>query len=759
LTQELQSQQEELRETNERLEKQAATLRESEERLREQQEALKSTNEKLEDKARQLEVKNREVEIAKSDVEEKADQLAVTSKYKSEFLANMSHELRTPLNSLLILSKMLTENSEQNLTPKQVEYARTIHGAGTDLLGLISDILDLSKIESGTTTVDAGEVNFIDLRDYVEQNFRHVAQQKSLAFEIHLDSRLTQTIVTDAKRLQQVIKNLLSNAFKFTEQGLVKLFFSSAQEGWSRDHPVLSRADTVIAVGVTDTGIGIASEKQRIIFEAFQQADGTTSRKYGGTGLGLSISREIARLLGGELRVSSEVGKGSTFTLYLPRVYTAPAQPLLPQVPQRPASVPPPAGSVDLPPVTYPLASSTIADDRESLAPHDRALLIVDDDPAWAQIVLDSAHAHGFKVIVSATGENAVFLVRKFNPAAITLDLCLPDTDGWRILDSLKHDTNTRHIPVVILSADTDRKRARRMGALDCVEKSPERADLDAMLERVSEFIENPAKQLLIVEDDENERMALVELLSTPHTDVVAVGSGAEALEAIATQVFQCMVLDLGLPDMAGVGLLQKIKSHAQLADLPVLVYTGRALSKKEETELLKLSSSIILKDVQSPERLLEEVALFLHQELQDLSEPQQAKLVEVIKQAPELQGKRVLVVDDDARNIFAVCSALEFHGMLVEYADNGSAAIAMLENASFDSVLMDIMMPELDGYEVIRRIRAQERFSSLPIIALTAKAMRADRDKCLQAGASDYLSKPVEIDKLVAALRVWLTR
>jgi CheY-like chemotaxis protein len=776
LTQELQTQQEELRETNERLEKQAATLRESEERLRQQQEELQLTNEKLEDKAKLLEIKNREVEFAKSELEEKAEQLALTSKYKSEFLANMSHELRTPLNSLLILSKMLSDNADGNLSPKQVEFARTIHGSGADLLSLINDILDLSKIESGTITVEPNEVSFIDLRDYVEQNFRHVAGQKGLGFAIELDERLPRSINTDAKRLQQVLKNLLSNAFKFTEHGAVKLSYKVATEGWSRDNQSLSHAKTVLAFSVTDTGIGIPQEKQKIIFEAFQQADGTTSRKYGGTGLGLSISREIARLLGGEIRVVSVPGQGSTFTLYLPREHTIAAvvQLARPRIEvfdlsnmanmanmasMASLSGLAAAGGVAEALVRDTLAPISITDDRDAIQPGDRSLLIIEDDPAFAQILLDCAREEGWKGVVSSFGDTGLALVRKLQPSAITLDLRLPDIDGWTVLDRLKHDVQTRHIPVEIISAAEDRHRARKMGAWGILEKPATREAIVDLLHSLSNFVERPSKKLLIVEDDERERQSLVQLVGETGVETVAVASGEEALAALSAHQFRCMVLDLGLPDIPGLELLSRIKKNRAWHDLPIIVYTGRDLTRSEETQLKRLAETIILKDVKSPERLLDETALYLHRSEAELTAPQKRMLAELHQGVPELSGRKVLVVDDDIRNIFALTAALERYNVTVQYAENGKDGLELLKKTpDVDVVLMDIMMPELDGYEVMRLIRQEEEWKQLPIIALTAKAMRSDRDKCIQAGASDYISKPVELDKLLSMLRVWLS-
>ncbi len=676
LTQELQTQQEELRETNERLEKQATTLRESEERLKQQQEELQKTNEQLEDKAKLLEVKNKEIEFAKGELEEKAEQLALTSKYKSEFLANMSHELRTPLNSLLILSKMLSDNSEGNLKQKQVEFARTIHGSGADLLALINDILDLSKIESGTITVDPAEVLFTDLRDYVEQNFRHVAQQKNLGFGVELHADMPRSIYTDAKRLQQVLKNLLANAFKFTDAGRVVLENKIATSGWSRDHEILSRADLVIAFSVIDTGIGIAHDKQKIIFEAFQQADGTTSRKYGGTGLGLSISREIARLLGGEIRVTSEPGKGSTFTLFVPRTYVAPSPTVSRRVEVVDAITRFQKGTV--PEVIYPRPSDAIPmlttiDDREQLAPGDRVLLIIEDDVSFAKILLDSARERGFKGVIASQGDLGLGLAARLKPSAITLDLRLPDIDGWTVLDRLKHDQSMRHIPVEIISVDEQWQRGLKMGAAGFLQKPATRDEVFGALGNLAGFVDHPVKRLLLVEDNEVERRSIMELIGNHDVETTAVGTAEEALAALGSGHFNCMVLDLGLPDMNGFELLQTIKKQSNHRELPIIIYTGRDLTKNEETQLKRLAETIIVKDVQSPERLLDETALFLHRVEANLPEPQRRLLEQLHHKAPMLAGRKVLVVDDDVRNIFAISSALESHEATVLFAENGA--------------------------------------------------------------------------------------
>jgi CheY-like chemotaxis protein/signal transduction histidine kinase/HAMP domain-containing protein len=757
LTQELQSQQDELRETNDRLERQATTLKESEERLREQQEELQQTNQELEEKARLLELKNREVELAKADVEEKAEQLALTSRYKSEFLANMSHELRTPLNSLLILSKLLYDNAEDTLTAKQIEFARNIHSAGSDLLTLINDILDLSKIESGTMTVDVGDVVFADVEREVEQNFRHVAENRGLEFEVVREGNLPSRIETDEKRLHQVLKNLLSNAFKFTERGGVTLTMGVATSGWSRDNAPLVGATTVVAFSVRDSGIGVPEDKQRIIFEAFQQADGTTSRKYGGTGLGLSISREIARLLGGELSVVSTPGVGSTFTFYLPQTFATREA----SAPARATAVP--ALRANIPSQPTVVIAQPFEDDRDAIKLGDRVLLVIEDDPVFALVIRDAGRARGFKVVVALEGDTGLALAHKHKPSAITLDLRLPDTDGWTVLDRLKHDASTRHIPVHIISADDQqRQRGLKLGAVAYLQKPATEDALQKALADLGRFVDRRVKNLIVVEDDARERESIVALVDDHDVETTAVATGQEALALLGTKRFDCMVMDLGLPDMKGLELIENIKKQPGLSELPIIVYTGKDLTRAQDAELRRLTESIIVKDVKSPERLLDETALFLHRVEDALPEPKRRMLQQLHHKDPVLAGRRVLIVDDDLRNIFAITSALERQDMVVTYAENGRDGLAALEGddgANIDVVLTDIMMPEMDGYEVMRAIRARPAFVDLPIIALTAKAMKVDREKCLEAGASDYIAKPVDVDQLLSLLRVWLYR
>ncbi|MFN6571636.1 HAMP domain-containing protein [Dendronalium sp. ChiSLP03b] len=803
LAEELQTQQNELRETNKRLEQQAQSLKTSEDLLKGQQEELQQTNAELEEKAellaqqkREVERKNREIEQARRSLEEKAEQLALSSKYKSEFLANMSHELRTPLNSLLILARLLADNIDGNLTNRQVEYSQTIYSAGTDLLALINDILDLAKIESGTMSIDMTQMVLPELSEQIQRTFGQVAQNKGLAFAIDLAAELPDTIHTDVKRLQQVLKNLLSNAFKFTERGEVRLRIEVANQGWSLNQETLNRAQMVIAFSVTDTGIGIAQDKQKVIFEAFQQADGTTSRKYGGTGLGLSISREIAHLFGGEIKLVSRPGQGSTFTFYLPQFsseFRIPSpEPKTALLPTSHYSFSPegnPSSSLSnatfstwgdpktAPAPQYsatPVAtegnsaaahrllstqhSTLISDDRAIIESGDRVLLVVEDDINFARILIDMARQQGFKVITAQSGSAGLNLAQHFLPSAVLLDIRLPEMDGWTVLDRLKHDPNTRHIPVHIMTVEEGRQRGLQLGAIAYLQKPVTSERISEALTKIKGFVERRVKSLLVVEDDDTQRHSIVELIGNSDVATTAVGTGQEALEAIRSQHFDCLVLDLGLPDMTGFELIEQIKQEPNGETLPIIVYTGREISKTQETELRRIAETIILKDVQSPERLLDETALFLHRVQADMPVPKRQLLEQLHSRDYLLAGKKVLIVDDDVRNIFALTSMLERYQMQVLYAENGSEGIRVLEETpDIDIVLMDIMMPEMDGYETTSLIRQDEQFQGLPIIALTAKAMQGDRDKCIAAGASDYITKPVDTEQLLSLLRVWL--
>ena len=730
--------------------------------LQTQQKELQQTNDELANKARllaeqnaEVERKNQQIELARRALEEKAAELALTSRYKSEFLANMSHELRTPLNSILILGQQLAENADENLSPKQVEFAKTIHSAGTDLLNLISDILDLSKIESGTVTVESEDLLFTHLRESIERNFRHEADARKLAFTTELDPQLGRYMSTDSKRLMQVLKNLLSNAFKFTAQGGVRLDVKYAKGGWTPDHPVLSQAPSVVEFSVTDTGIGIAPEKQRIIFEAFQQADAGTARKYGGTGLGLAISRELAQLLGGELRLTSTPGVGSTFTLFLPLTYVGSAYRR--RAPRETADTK--AASSYQPALATPRADD-LADDRNDLASDDRVLLIVDDDPHYGRVLLDLARDSGFKGIVAKTGAEGLSLARKYRPTAISLDVFLPDMLGWTVLNHLKQDPTMRHIPVQILTVEEERQYGLERGAFSFMNKPATTEGLQQALERIKVFASTKIRELLVVEDDPSEQMSIAELIGFDDVKITAVGSGAEALDAMLEKAFDCVVLDLRLPDISGFDLLSEIQKDENLRETPIIVFTGRDLTEAEEMELRRKAKSIVLKGVRSPERLLDETALFLHRTVTDLP-PAKQRMIETLHQSDEpLQSRKVLVVDDDIRNIFALNSVLERHKMEVVTATNGHDAIKILEQKDdLSLVLMDVMMPEMDGYETMRQIRANPKFRMLPIIALTAKAMKGDREKCLEAGASDYVAKPVNTEQLLSLVRMWLHR
>jgi CheY-like chemotaxis protein/signal transduction histidine kinase/HAMP domain-containing protein len=729
--------------------------------LQTQQKELQQTNEQLEQKAQQLaernvevERKNQEIEQARRALEEKATELSLTSKYKSEFLANMSHELRTPLNSILILGQQLTENPDGNLTLKQVEFARTIHGAGTDLLNLISDILDLSKIESGTVTVDAEEILTANLLDTVERPFRHEAENRQLSFTVEVDPNLGRSIVTDSKRLQQVLKNLLSNAFKFTAEGGVRLKVAAAVGGWSAEHPVLNHSPAVVSFEVSDTGIGIPLEKQKLIFEAFQQADAGTSRKYGGTGLGLAISRELASLLGGEIHLHSTPSKGSTFTLYLPLKYSGPT--VAPRVSAMSQYTAAPA----LQAAAQERVIEQLPDDRLDLEPGDAILLIVEDDPHYARVLIDLARDKGFKVLVAARGTEALDLAKQFQPTAVSLDVFLPDMLGWTVLSQLKHNPLTRHIPVQIITLDEDRQHALARGAFSFVNKPTTTEGVSAALSHIMEYAKPRRKRLLIVEDNAAEQMSIRELLDHNDIEIVTTDTGAGALSTLRESPCDCVVLDLRLPDMTGFEVLDRIRQDDALSNVPVVVFTGRELSVEEDAELHTMARSIVVKGVESPERLLDETSLFLHRVITELPVEKQRMLEKLNSSDEDLVGKTVLLVDDDARNIFALSSVLERRGMTVLTATTGSEAVALVEAYSgIAIVLMDIMMPQMDGYQTIGVIRQNPSFRRLPIIALTAKAMKGDREKCLEAGASDYLAKPVNTEQLLLAIRMWLHR
>ncbi|HEY2473730.1 MAG TPA: HAMP domain-containing protein [Candidatus Cybelea sp.] len=715
--------------------------------LQSQQMELQNTNEELEEQARLLQERNAEVERrtretdeARLELERKAEQLALTSKYKSQFLANMSHELRTPLNSLLILSRQLAGNSEGRMSPKEVEFAHAIHGSGADLLNLIDDILDLSKIESGTTSIDLQEVSFSRIQDEVARTFDQIAQDKNLDFIIRCDEDLPKTLLTDSTRLQQILKNLLSNAFKFTHEGSVSLHIKTI-----REHGVAGVPGSSVAFSVTDTGIGIPNEKLNVIFEAFAQAEMGTSRKFGGTGLGLAISREIAALLGGEIVVESLVGRGSTFTFYHPLERNLGVQErIVRPVPRTLAEEQP---------------HREIEDDRACIEVTDRVLLIVEDDIIFARILLGLARDRGFKGLVALSAAQGLALARRFRPDAITLDIGLPDADGWSLLQELKVDTATADIPVHVISGAEQWQRALDLGAVTHLKKPVSEETLTQTFDSLLGFVGDGSKNLLLVEDDMTQLNAMIRLIESGEIAVTAVSSGAEALEALNQQSFDCIVVDLGLPDRPGHELIARMRCTVSGASVPIIVYTASGLSRQEEQRLAEMSQAVIVKDAMAPERLLDETRFFLNQ-IESKLPAHKRTPIDAAAPSPSLAGHRVLIIDDDARNIFALRGVLEGCAVEVLSAESGREGIDLLERTSdVDIALIDIMMPEMDGYETIRRIRENSRFADLPIIALTAKAMRGDRESCIAAGASEYVSKPVDVDQLVSLLRVWLNR
>ncbi len=776
--------------------------------LQSQQEVLQQTNQELEEKAgllveqnAEVERKNQEVEQARQALEEKAKQLALTSKYKSEFLANMSHELRTPLNSLLILSDQLSRNQEGNLSSKETEFAKTIHSAGNELLRLINDILDLSKIESGTVVMEVGEVRFKELADYVERTFRHVAAAKGLEFAIELDGHLPRALATDAKRLQQVIKNMLSNAFKFTEDGRVVLSIERAADGWSPDNELLNRARSVVSISVADSGIGIPFDKQQIIFEAFQQADGSTSRKYGGTGLGLTISREISHLLGGEIRLQSAPGEGSKFTLYLPQTWAAPkaaggatASPAQAQA-QAHAQAQAAADAAELraevwarqahdserererlaqvlereaaPPAELAAGGALevtvlgMADDREDVQPGDRTVLIVDNDENFGRFLLDMAREQGFKGILATRGADALALARERRPDAITLDISLPDISGWRVFERLRCDTATRHIPVYVITTEEDSGKGQRLGAVGLLNKPVKtREVLESVFSAIHGAIEQPARDLLVVGGRGALLPPVIDLVSFDAARVHVADPGGAALLRLDERRFAgvVMVPDGGEPREAAE--LEELVRQCAERSLPALLYTPRAVAKRIERLLKRLGHLPVLRQVQSPERLVDQAALLLHLPVSELGAARRRMIEDLYETPGILAGRRVLIVDDDIRNIFALTSVLERHDMEVLAAETGRDAIATLEKTpGIDIVLMDIMMPDMDGYETIRVIRRSPRSRDLPIVAVTAKAMKGDREKTLEAGAWDYMAKPVDTENMLALLRGWLYR
>jgi len=748
LNEEMQIQQEELRTTNEELEEQTAALEVSQADLGNQKAELESINEQLTFQALSLDQKNEELGLAQAELEQRANDLQRASQYKSEFLANMSHELRTPLNSSLILAKLLSENQGGNLSAEQVKFANTIYSAGNDLLNLINDILDISKVEAGKLELAPEDVSMRRLVESLKRTFEPLAAQKQLKFVVDVTADMPASIFTDSRRLEQILKNLLSNALKFTDTGTIGLALHL--DTGSR-----------VRFAVTDSGIGIAPEHQQTIFEAFRQADGTTSRRYGGTGLGLSISRDLAGLLGGEIRVSSTLGAGSTFDLTLPTHWTGASEPVESSRASLPAPAPAPVPAVAAPastPVARMPDVPAYNDDRANWTPGRRSVLVIEDDLSFAAILFDLAHEMQYGCLVAQSAVEALQLASQYLPDAILLDIGLPDRSGLALLQQLKDGPLTRHIPVHVVSAVDSSEAALHLGAIGYAIKPTTREQLKDIFHKLEGKFTQKVKRVLLVEDDARQRESIVQLIADGDIDITAVELGEEALALLRTTIFDCMIIDLKLPDMQGGELLRKMSSESVCSFPPVIVYTGRNLTHAEEAELLKYSRSIIIKGARSPERLLDEVTLFLHKVEADLSYERQTMLKAVRSRDRAFEGRRILLVDDDIRNIFSLSSALEHKGMTVEIARNGFEAITQLnETPDIDLVLMDVMMPGMDGLEATRRIRTDPRFASLPIIAITAKAMKDDQEQTRVAGMTDYLAKPIDLDRLYSLLRVWL--
>ena len=753
LNEELQVQQEELRTANEELGEQSRVLAESQQHLEHQQAELEATNIQLAEQAGVLDRKNEALNEAQAALQQRADELQRASRYKSEFLANMSHELRTPLNSSLILAKLLSENKEGNLTPEQLKFVQTIYGAGNDLLNLINDILDLSKVEAGRLELQPQFVSVRRLVDSLQRTFEPLANQKKLAFEVHVEAGAPASMVSDNLRVEQILKNLLSNAIKFTETGSVSI-------------SVQPRPDDRLAFVVKDSGIGIPEGQQDIIFEAFRQADGTINRRYGGTGLGLSISRELARLLGGTISVESTAGQGSTFTLVLPAKWTdvpesAPASAAASLAAR--AAAPAPVGVAPVPaPAPAPAPPAPVArfaDDRHEATPEKgRVLLVVEDDETFAGVLYNLAHEMRYRCLVASTANEALQLASSHLPNAILLDVRLPDGSGLSVLQFLKDDPRTRHIPVHIVAGEDFSEIALHMGAVGFAVKPTSRDKLKEIFQRLEDKGARKVKRVLLVEDDARQRDSVVHLIKDDEIDIAAVATGAEALELLKAEVYDCMIIDLKLPDMDGSDLLERMTMEDICSFPPVIVYTGRNLTREEETRLNRYSRSIIIKGARSPERLLDEVTLFLHTVESKLSAERQTMLRSARNRENVFEGRKVLLVDDDVRNIVALASALEQKGLQVEIGRNGFEALSKLaEVPDIDLVLMDVMMPGMDGLEATRRIRANPKLAQLPVIAVTAKAMKDDQEQCRRAGANDYLAKPIDLDRLFSLMRVWM--
>lgn len=755
----LQSQQEELRAANEELEEQTYALRRNEEELKSQQEELQAANEELEEKGlsllrknRDIEQTNRELDEAWHDIEAQARELAAANKYKSEFLANMSHELRTPLNSLLLLARNLAQNKSNNLDPAQVESATIIHNSGQDLLRLINDILDLSKIEAGRMDIASEEISLRALGDWLKSNMGHLVSEKGLDFVVEIDESLPKVIVSDRMRIEQILRNLVGNAIKFTHQGKVTVRFIRPSSDTNFRRSALDYTQS-IAIVVSDTGIGISSEQQQVIFDAFRQAEGGTARQYGGTGLGLSISSKLAGLLGGEIQLTSQKEQGATFTVFLPLRWDVDSQDKLMPIA---LSLLEQRESADSARETHP----ALDDDRDQLVSGDKRLLIIEDDVNFASILLSLGREKGFKGIVAVTGNEGLRLAKQYNPGAIILDIRLPDIDGWHVLESLKKAPALRHIPVHMMSGQEKTIEAFKKGAIGFLTKPVSESDLETAFSCLEDALSKQMRDLLVVEDDRQIQQAITELIGNGDVRVTAVMSGKDAIDRLLATKYDCMVLDIGLPDMTGFELLERLSGDEAIEIPPVIIYTGRELTREEGVALAQYTDTVIIKGVKSEERLLDETALFLHRVVSKLPVEKRKMIASLYDQDIMFRDKRIMVVDDDMRNAFALSRILEERGMQIVLANDGRHALELLTpNSGVDLVLMDIMMPIMDGYQTIAAIRAQERFWNLPIIALTAKALPDDKEKCMAAGASDYLAKPVNEDRLISMLRVWLYR
>jgi CheY-like chemotaxis protein/GAF domain-containing protein/HAMP domain-containing protein len=759
-TKELQAREEALRQSNEELEANASALKESESRLQAQKEKLHQINEELERQKEAVEEKNKDLNDVRWVIEEKARDLELSSKYKSEFLANMSHELRTPLNSILLLSKLLADNKGGNMTEDTVESAQSIYSSGSELLRLINDVLDLSKVEAGKMNIQIDEMDFHDFSAAIKRSFQPVTIEKKLYMHVDVDKNLPNHIYTDKQRLEQIVKNLLSNAFKFTQEGGITLRISRPDHhSYEKTHMFSKDVDSskIVAFSVKDTGIGIPEEKQKLIFDAFQQADGTISRKYGGTGLGLSISKELAKLLEGEIHIESNHDKGSTFTLYLPETFKSEHETdvwkfktHISKLSTRNHQPRKSLGSKD--------EFEAIEDDRKTILTKDRSILIIEDDPKFLKILRDLARKHGFKTLLAGDGKMGLHFADYYKPSGIILDVDLPEINGWTVMARLKDNPETRHIPVQFISAFDNKFDAIRMGAIDYITKPVSTETINQVFEKFNKVISKLVKYLLVVEDNPDQAKIISSIIGNGDVSIVFVSTAKEAYNQILSGKFDCMVLDITLPDMSGVELLNKIRNNEKLFQLPIIVYTGKELTTQDKKIISEYAETTIIKGVGSHRKLLDETTLFLHRIEANLPEKQQKILRMIHDKEAVLTGKKILVVDDDMRNVFSIKKVLEDKGMKILVGKNGKDGLACLnDNPDVHLVLMDIMMPEMDGYTAIEEIRKQGRFKNLPIIALTAKAMKGDRAKSIEAGASDYLAKPFEIDRIFSMLRVWL--